>query len=790
MVELLNNSKYLIIARNEYHSLVYSLKDTKPFLDFSLITPSQTYDIFNFKVKKEAITYLLKKEKDDYLSIKSKLKLINIADLNKDKELLSLYKELKENNLIEEDELFKYSLFDTEILIVEEKENYELNSFLDRNNIKYKHISLDSLGIKKNNNELKPLLFDSKLHQYLFIFSDIRKKIIKDKVNPNNISILSNDESDLYYLNLCSSLFNIDVDITTLSPLRSNSDISEFISTSFNNKEFDISDIKNEYLIEIFNKYELNELKDFSFAYLNLLEIIQEYKIKYENKKGIKVTDSFNITSDIVYITNFQYDVFYKNYQNTTSYKESDLLNLGLNPSYIKTKLDSIFKYNYLVYSSVIHLSRTISSSSEKIYDSNYIEEELLPIYEKATYNYDGLYTTSSKELVLSLLKDKAAKPSDDIYKSYSNKYLRIPTSIYQKEISKKHPASASMLKSYFSCKYKYYIENILQPDTLEYDKSSALLGTLIHHIFESSYEDFDGLVEEIDFDSIYNSALNKILKDNVLDEYTKELFDLSKRYIQVSYISALRQKKFNPSISQNKDEIEYGFEFNLDKSPFYLKGSIDKIVRINKASNNYYAIIDYKTTKYDYFDFQLVPFGGSLQLPIYYLGLKQDSKFLNLNFGGFFIHNIFSKKIIKSDKLDLDNYYNRLSGLYLYSLDFVSAFDKSSLSESGNKIIGKNNKNFMDIKNHFSEGESISKTIIYTFDDLISDTKKSILNSINGIINNDFSISPKTKDNPDYAPCRYCNNKDICYRRYDDIVLLKPLIEKKFGQVLEEEEV
>ena len=177
-MELSNDIKYLIIAKNEYHNLIYSLKDDNPYLDISVISPSLLYKKLNFSISDGAIPYLLKKEKDDYLMIKSKLKILNIADLSKNTELNELFKELSNNGFIEKDELFKIEINQLNVLVLEEKENYELNSFLNRNDIKYNHISLSDIGIKAKKEDFNPLCFDSKLLQFMYIFSSIRKQII------------------------------------------------------------------------------------------------------------------------------------------------------------------------------------------------------------------------------------------------------------------------------------------------------------------------------------------------------------------------------------------------------------------------------------------------------------------------------------------------------------------------------------------------------------------------------------------------------------------------------------
>lgn len=776
---LASDRKYLIIAQKEYHSILYKLKEENPFLDFSLITPNNFYNRANFSINSDAINYLLKKEKDDYLMIQNKLSLLNKADLNLDKDLKNLFDELNNNSFIEYDPFFNIEIQKEEILLFEEKEDEGLLSFLKRKNLSFKHIDFNFINLKENKNICKPILFSSKLFQYLYIFSDIREKIINHSINPSKISILSNQEDDLFYLKLCSDIFNIDVDLTSFTPLLGIKEVNEFISNSFKEKKFDKSKINNSDLLNIFEKYKLDELKNFSFAYLNLLEIIKEYNIVTKHKDGIKVIQDFNISDDYIYVTNFQYDVFYRNYQNKGIYSEKELSNLGVNPSYVKTKMDAKFKKNYLLHSNIVHLSRIISTSSEKIYDSNFVEEELVDKYIKEDINNKGLYTSKAKEIILSTIKDDSASSSDNIYKSYSNKYKQIPSDIYRKEFNEKNKISATMLKNYFSCHYKYYIENLVSLPGYSYNLAS-LFGVLLHHIFESNYKDFNGLVEEIDFDSIYNEAKKKTIEENNVDDFTKELFALSKRYIEVSYKASLLQKKLNPNIYQNDGEIEYRFNYSLDNSKYIVTGQIDKIVRIKGSENNYYAIIDYKTNSSEYFDYQLVFLGGSLQLPIYYLALENNNLFSNDSFAGFFIHNIFSKKIITANKLELNHYKNKINGLYLRDIDFVRNFDIDATS--GEKIKYKNPDGFLKTSSYFDKEGNLSKIEDYTFSDLIDDAKKSIFNLVHGIEKNDFKIEPRAKDNPDLTACKYCEFRDICFRRFDDIVLIKKEIQSKFG--------
>ena len=797
-MKLVPEIKYLIIARKEYHHLLFSLKEKEPSLDFNLVTPELFYSQANFDINVDAIPFLLQKEQYDFNTIKDIISIIKKGDIKHNQELERIYNELEENKYIIKNELFSLELKQKEVVVFEEKENKELFSFLKRKRIEYKSLSLDEIGLKENR-ELKPLLFENKLKQYFYIFSSIRNKIINEKIDPNDISILTTDEKDLFYLKYCSDIFSIDVDISFFTSIRTNPEINLFITESYNNRKFDYEKTRNSTLKEIFDFYHLERLKDFDFALLNLNEILATYKEKNQPSSGIKVTSNFSLDNKIIYITNFQYDVFYKVYQDNRYFNDSSLEKIGLNTSYTRSLIDKDFKMNFLHHSNIAILSRYLSSKEEKSYPSQLIEELDLT-YENADNNPSGLYTSKALKIIQSIDKDLFSFKDDSEYKSYSNKYKKIPTEVLDSS-SMFNSISASVLKEYFSCPYSFYLSRILTPDTKTSTNEVAILGTLLHLIFENNYQDLNTEIKDVDFDSLFDKSIKKIKEEYELDELSKKYLYLSKDYIKAYYLSSLRHKFFNPNIKhEERKDIEFSFDttITVDDIDYNIQGRIDKVLYVSSSEKKYYTIIDYKSSTHDVFDLQLVKYGGSLQLPLYYIGIGDLVSMTDYTFGGFFIHNIFNKSGVKPDDNTpkLENYFSRLSGLYLHDIDFISAFDQGMLNASGDKITSSRNSpnSFVNSLSYFSEDVSFNAQINkynYSFKQLIEDAKKAIASTADSIYDNDFQIAPKVKNSNSTPKCSYCQYKDICYHRNSDIVSLEDKIEEDFGysNIFEEEE-
>ena len=149
------------------------------------------------------------------------------------------------------------------------------------------------------------------------------------------------------------------------------------------------------------------------------------------------------------------------------------------------------------------------------------------------------------------------------------------------------------------------------------------------------------------------------------------------------------------------------------------------------------------------------------MQLPIY-LYLSSNLNFPNMQIVGFYLQKILSNNI--NNKKDYDEAREDSLKLEGYSLDnqnILSKFDKTysdSKLIKGMKVTA--NGDFYKNSKVLSE-EEISN--------LLKAVTTSIDDSIDNILEADFEINPKVI-NGENVSCSFCEYRDICYRREEDI--------------------
>ena len=191
-------------------------------------------------------------------------------------------------------------------------------------------------------------------------------------------------------------------------------------------------------------------------------------------------------------------------------------------------------------------------------------------------------------------------------------------------------------------------------------------------------------------------------------------------------------------------------------------------IIYTNKVDNlRYFSIVDYKTGFID-IDLKYVPYGLSLQLPIYLYLVKKSNLFVNPKFIGFYLQYILDKDIHRDNKKTYDE--KRMENLKLmgysntniHSLsEFDSSFENSDLIK-GLKI--KANGEFSSYSKVLSDIE---------IDNLISLTEKNIDDVIDKILDVDFSINPKKIGYENDLGCKFCKFKDLCFKKESDYKIL-----------------
>lgn len=816
-MELNQENKYCIISEKCYQPVLYSFKKRNPLLDIQIITKSDLLDMLSFSYQKDPIEYLLKKEKYDYSSCKKLLSILRIGEFEQIEEYKTIFEELSENGFIKKNALGPYQIRQRKILLFEEDEDYEITEFLKRNKLSFTFLHFSDLGRKPFYlPEKQPLIFefDNKFQQFFYLFTDIRQRILKEESLRNNITILLKDDKDIFYVNFFSQLFHIDCFTNLQLPLISSKEVSTLTSLFFQKKSFHYEgevqkNSPSEALFEIIRQYDLEHL-DFSFAYSSLMEILSSKKINYiYHDRGINLSNNLFFEAEpetqLIYVTDFQYDIFYKEFDDNNLLPDDLLLKLKVNPSYIKTQLERRQKENFLFYHRFAFLSRVLLHLKDKIYTSQFQKEFNWTAQKtQSGYNQEGIYTSEAKRFLDSCLKDNAHQTKDDVYRSYDHSYTKIH------RLSKKKTYWVTELDSYYECPFKYYLEKVLkiQKDSKDIDRFANRRGDLIHKVFEDIYTRDYSINPDIEFENAFKkgiAAYKQSAKDDgqpytILDDVNIEFIH---RWLKDVVKTILRQK--DPSISrivEEKAEQTIQYDISDGDKKYHLEGRIDKLIYTKGDQGiQYYTIVDYKSGSSGTFDIYQVFLGGSLQLPIYYLASLDASKNPEIThnktdwFGGFGIEHLYfpntvANSVGKYCSSDILNRY-RLSGIAYNNMDYIRSFDSTAIKIDPKKgEILKTKGDFINLKNSFSsdlEDSSLlgEKEIKYTLNAFLGDAKNAILNSLNGIEENDFKISP-TQTRKGKPSCSFCRYGNICYHAKSDIRDITKEISSRFEKEID----
>lgn len=808
------DKKYVIVADREYHNFLYAFKEKNPFLDIKVLNKSGLLDSLSFTYTQMAIPTLLKMKKWDYSSLKKLMNLLRFHDFIENPlpdypDFTLAMKTLVDNDCIRKEPCGERILSRREILLFESQEDFELRNFLQRKNLPFKDLTFEDFAREKTySGNVQPIVydFDNKLLQYTYVFSDIRKKLLEHPENKNKVTILVKDDKDMFFIRHCSKLFSLPVRYQLKAPLVSDPIISKAVKSFYQNKNFKYDEEDKEALKpiqEILTDYKLDEIDDFSFSYSCFMEILSTKSfLIQEGNSGIQITDSifFDDSSDkdhLIYVSDFQHDCFYKEFDDNNILSDELLKKIGVNPSYVKTKMDQRKKRNFLLYHPFVFLSRPLLHLQDKIYPSQFLEELNWKVTKPGKYNPDGIYTSKAMELIDSFYQDEGHYPPMDNYRKYDHSFDGIDRP------RKKDFFYPSDFDSYFQCPYSYYLERILRLSNFDKDstKSSNFLGNMIHKIFEDiftrDYTDFSKAYEDV-----FQEGIKAYIQDKK-DELTVEeqtYIEFVHKWLKDVLFALLRQKTVSNIISENS-ESEANFTLRDDQTgkEYPIRARIDKIVHSQYDAQKYYTIIDYKTGSSGTFHLEHVFLGGSLQLPIYYFALntKENQKIISNqteDFGGFGIQHLYFKNAVPIDSKE--HAYDeaailektRISGIASSDLNYLQSFDSTVLNKTKNGEI-KLKKKGEYLETRYLFGEKFEDSILFgsfTMEEFLADAKKAALNTICQISQGRFDIKPtadsKLGRNGGQEKCRFCPYNDVCYHDKKDIRDIAGEILERFG--------
>lgn len=733
-LNILNNS--LIISNNKKELL--EIKKNNPFLNFKIINKKELFSNLFFHYDSKANLYLYRKGilLDNTDEILNNLFFLKPNINSKIDNLISLKNELEQNKLLLKEDFYQDYLKNKKIILYDLDLDIELKSIFEQLNIQpiiiNNEFKLDKCVYEFNN-------FDEEIR---FIFEQIAL-LIEKGIPLNKIKILTNNELYISSLKKYENYFSFKFNFSNEEKIIHSNDIKLFKSIfSSTNLDETLTQIENRIIdVDAFNKLLRKILEVKSYIQENEIENYIDYitkkikisSIKYEN--GIDVVFSLDNLNkeDYLLIPGFilnQYPKIIKD-EDYLSDKEKIILNM------VTSNQKQLFQENNFIrslskFNNVI-ISYCLKNDKEEYYPSLLIEKYNLPIiknyeftnyvYSKDYYNYfnsNVLDEYNNFSFISPYLKNIDAKEIE--YKTYTNQFTNINNFILPNM-----KLSYTSLKTYFECGFKFYLSRILKIDEFE-DTLSTKLGTIMHKYLELVAKN-----KKIDFDELL-SLYSLTNKERIIISALKNQIILEEENIN---------NLFNSTCLKTVNAEDTSFSYALNNN-FILEGKIDLIL----SNQNHYVIIDYKTNDSENFSPDLIKYGFSLQLPIYYLLTKNgSSNFINKDISGLYINTILSKNYFKND----------FKYLLLNGLTFNDNFN---LIQGEQELIKKQNRNYISYDNE-------------EFKNNIETTSKIINEACNQIQDGNFKINPKVIQNK-VDSCKYCKYKDICYMTYKDIVYLK----------------
>ena len=768
MFEFLDNN-LLIICPSSYKMAIlkYLEKEKKIYnIKFMSIDEYKKHLLFDYDSK--TIHYLVKKgiKVDNAITLINNLYYIENKNYNNEKldYLVSIKKELDDNNMLIYDNLFKKILdrFNIVIYGYGKLDSWTKSLFYNARIIDYKESDkkYDIYHIETINDEVE------------FTFQRIIDLLNKN-IDINKISLMNIDSEYLSIIKRYSILYNVPVSIENNEVLMGTILGKEFYNLVLDNKNIDeIINALDKYqdnkdygkIINILNKYidfDINDIKEEIKYELENTKISSE---KYENTIKIKNLFDYVERDEYIFLLNFNNPSIPK-ISLDTDYITDNIKDLvGIDKIEIVNKLSKENTINYLSNINNLIISYKDSSSFNKYYPSILLDDMNKEIHEyHRSYNYSDM---ANKLLYTKYLDNylKYGIKNDDLdllytnyeknnYLDYDNKFSGINKNQLIKYLDNSLTLSYSSIDNYYKCAFKYYLSNILKIDLYE-ETFMTIIGSLFHEVLRHMNDD------DFDFDREYSGFLEN-------REFTnKELFYLDKLKSDLKYVIEVIKKHlfitgFTNMLYEEKIDIKL-----MDSPYVHFKGFVDKIMYKEKNGETLVSIIDYKTGNPD-IKIKNLEFGLSMQLPIYLYLVNNSDKLKNIKFTGFYLQHILSNTLTKGKKSLLEEKYDKMKlvGYSTNDMERLSIFD--STYENSEMIHGMKltkDGNFARYANTLSDDE---------IESIIKLTKDKIMEAVKNILEGNFSINPKILDGENVS-CKFCKFNDICYKKEEDNIYLE----------------
>ena len=620
---------------------------------------------------------------------------------------------------------------------------------------------LDIKKVKINN---KVLEFDTIEEEINYICIKIIE-LLNNGVDINKIYLTNVSNDYIYIINNLFKYYKIPINIDYKDSIYGTKIVQDYLKT----KELDLED-KNKYII---NKKIINILEELSNIDENdpIYEKLLIDKLKNTYIDPIILTNAVNIRDlyqyefkedDHVFLIGFNQDILPAmrkdiDYITDSIKDEVDMYKT----SYLNRREKEIVTY-LLSRINNLYLSYKLNTPFNTFYRSPLINELSIDVEHITNDNWSHSNTYNKIRLGEMLdyfylygEKDKYLKELNthyDInYKEYNNNFTGINNDLYLKNLPYPLKLSYTSINSYNECHFKYYINYVLKLNIYE-DTFAAYIGSLYHKIL-SLY-----LNPNFDFNTEYNKYLEEkelSLKEKILlVRIRKDLEELIKILHQQQLLTGYDNFYFEKKLSVPIDN-SVAVEF---------VGYVDKIMYYKKMEDTYYSIIDYKTGSIDT-SIEPMKYGLHMQLPSYLYLINYSKEISNPIFTGIYYQNILHDYNTWSKNLEKD-----LKDRYLlkgYSTDNIDILERFDTTYQESELI-------KSMKYNPDKGFSTYTKLINddTMYNLIKYTKDKIKENAKDIVEAKFDINPKVYGNENIS-CKYCQYKDLCFMKPDNIKYL-----------------
>ena len=754
----------LLIPNSISENIIEKVRKTYYNYNIKFMSLDEFIKKYTFSYDNETIYHIMKKYNIKYSSALVYLNNLYYISDKLDNEKMNKLKEIKEylddNNLLIYDKYFRKYVKDKEIYIY----GYDyINKYYSSvlNGLNYKVIDVDTRKYEID----KIYYSDDITDEVIFVASKICE-LIKNGIDTSNIKLVYSSEYN-FIIDRIFKLYGINVNrkISIYSVYE-----VKRILDNLNDIDNIIDSIKN---IDIRNKI-INVINNYSFIAnkedvreLIIHDLKNTYLDSYEEGINVISLDDYIDDNDYVFLLGFNKENIPRLYKNNDYFTDKEKEILGFDTSiYLNSrKRESTIK--------IIHSIKNLFISY-KLFDAinNYIKSDLLDnVMEEMIINNNYSNSNMINKILLTEKLDNLVKYNimeDDInllysnyqdidYMKYSNKYNRIDKYKLYKYLDDKLVLAYTSFDNYNRCKFKYYLNNILKINEIR-DDFSIIIGNVCHYVLsQMDNKDFDTrryfdeyLSNERDF-----TSRELFFLDNIKEEMVFIIDTIRK---QLGYTS-FDKKMYEEKVYVNKDKnIKVTF-----------MGIIDKVLYKEEDDITYLAVIDYKTGNTN-IKLDNMEYGIGMQLPIY-LYLTSNMKFKNIEVVGFYLQKLLSTNLDNTkDYITARENNLKLEGYSINNPSILSKFDKTY---NDSKLI----KSMKTSKNGFySYSKVLDKEEI---DNIITSTDEMIDKVIDNILEADFSINPKVIDGENVS-CKFCEYRDICFRRENDIVYINKSKEEK----------